>query len=168
MPSPVPNGTGPADTVAASPRAPTSRPAFVIFSGLFIFGCVLGLVDLLSASEKISTGTGVAVANTVHVVIAAVLVGGLVVAWRRDRNAVIAFARTPFTVAGWRRLMRATIAVPCALAEIALLTIGRKERSPVSSDGAPISQLHQQTHCDSLAGARHSPMSPSARSPVPS
>jgi hypothetical protein len=53
----------------------------VIFSGLFIFGCVLGLVDLLSGSEKISTGAGVAVANTVHVVIAAVLVGGLVVAW---------------------------------------------------------------------------------------
>lgn len=121
------DGAPASDVVAASPRAPISRPAVVTLSGMFVVGCVLGLSDLISDSDEISTGAGVAVANTVHVVIGAVLVVGLIVTWRREHSAVIAFARAPFTGPGWRRLMQATIAAPCALAEVALLTIGRKD-----------------------------------------
>lgn len=65
-----------------------------------------------------------AVANTVHIVIA--LVVAVVVAWRRDPNGLRTWVRTPFTRQGWCRTVDALVALPVGVAELGLLAAGRR------------------------------------------
>lgn len=112
-------------------RAPVARPAlarapFVAYGATFAVGVANGLVMLVGDADTVSSGAGVAVANTVHVVIA--LVVGVVVAsaWRRDPAGLRTWVRTPFTRQGWYRTVDALVALPVGVAELGLLVAGRR------------------------------------------
>jgi hypothetical protein len=89
-----------------------SRAAVTCFLVLFAVGTAAGLVQWLDDTDTTSTGAGVAVANVVHCLIAAIAIGLVIIVHRRHPARLRAFARSPFTAAGWRNLLSATIAVP--------------------------------------------------------
>jgi hypothetical protein len=81
---------------------------------------------LVDDTDTTSSGAGVAVANGVHVVIALVVAAVAASARRRDPAGLRAWVRSPFTRQGWCRTVDAFVALPVAVAEIALLAVGRR------------------------------------------
>jgi hypothetical protein len=104
------------------------RSAILGFSTLLIIGTIAGLIELITDRDDTSSGAGVAVANWVHVGIAAVSIGVAAVARRRDPERLRRFIRAPFTTDGWRRLLAATFALPRWLLDLALTLVGRGPR----------------------------------------
>lgn len=92
--------------------SPVSRTAVTCFAVLFTIGTAAGLIQLISDTDTTSTGAGVAVANVVHCLIAAITIGVAVAAHRRNPARLRAFVRAPFTTAGWHNLLSASTALP--------------------------------------------------------
>ena len=106
--------------------SPVSRTAVTCFAVLFVIGIVAGLIQLVNGTDTTSTGAGVAVANVVHCVIAVITIGLVVAMNRRHPARLRAFARAPFTAAGWRCLLLATVALPLWLVDIVRAMSGRR------------------------------------------
>ena len=109
-----------------------SRTAVICFAVLFAIGTAAGLIQLINDTDTTSTGAGVAVANLVHCVIAVITVGLVVAMHRRNPERLRAFARAPFTAAGWRCLLLATIALPLWLVDILRAVSGRRSSRQMS------------------------------------
>ena len=105
--------------------SPVSRTAVTCVVVLFAIGTAAGLVQLISDTDTTSTGAGVAVANVVHCLIAAITIGVAVAIHRRNPARLRAFARAPFTTAGWHNLISASTALPRSLGDIARAVSGR-------------------------------------------
>ncbi len=118
--------TEPTGGVAPPAPVPLARAPIVAYGGAFALGVVTGVVMLVDDADTASSGASVAVANTVHVVIALVVAAVTASAWRRDPAGLRAWVRTPFTRQGWCRTVDALVAVPVGVAEIGLLAIGRR------------------------------------------
>jgi hypothetical protein len=103
-----------------------ARAPVVAYGAAFAVGVAAGLVMLVDDADTVSSGAGVAVANTVHVAIALVVAAVAASAWRRDPAGLRAWVRTPFTRQGWSRTVDAFVAVPLGLAELGLLLVGRR------------------------------------------
>ena len=106
--------------------SPFSRTAVTCFAVLFAIGTAAGLIQLINDTYTTSTGAGVAVANLVHCVIAVITIGLVVAMHRRHPARLRAFVRAPFTAAGWRCLLLATVALPLWLVDIVLATSCRR------------------------------------------
>ena len=111
----------------AGPSAsPFSRTAVICFAVLFAIGTAAGLIQLINDTETTSTGAGVAVANLVHCGIAVITIGLVVAVHRRNPARLRTFVRAPFTAAGWRCLLLATVALPRWLVDIVRAMSGRR------------------------------------------
>jgi hypothetical protein len=105
---------------------PLARAPVAAYGGALAVGVATGLVMLVDDTDTTSSGAGVAVANTVHVVIALVVTAVAASAWRHDPAGLRAWVRTPFTRPGWHRTVDAFVALPAGVAELALLAVGRR------------------------------------------
>ena len=108
-----------------SHASPVSPKAVTCFAVLFVIGTAAGLVQLISDTYTTSTGAGVAVANVVHCVIAAITIGLVVGVHHRNPARLRAFVRAPFTTAGWHNLLSASAALPRWFGDIARAVSGR-------------------------------------------
>ncbi len=96
-----------------------SRRHWLPFLALFGIGVAGGLVQLLSDGDETSGTARVAVANTVHVVLAAVVLAALAVARHRDRAAVRRFLARPFTEGGASDVGAGIVLLPLAVHALA-------------------------------------------------
>jgi len=105
-----------------------SPQAVTCLAVLFAVGTIAGLIQLVRGTDTTSTGSSVAVANVVHCLIAAIVIGLVVIAHRLNPNGLRALVRSPFTIAGWHNLLLATIALPRWLIDIARALSGGRSR----------------------------------------
>ena len=108
----------------------TSRAAVTCFLVLFAIGTAVGLVQWINDTDTTTTRAGVAVANVVHCLIAAIVIAVVIVVHRRHPVRLRAFVRSPFTAAGWRNVRSATIALPRWLVDTGRTVSGRQSPRP--------------------------------------
>src|SRR5262245_32011088 len=93
-------------------RATIDRRPLAVFAAAFALGVVLGLIELLTDRDTTSTGASVAVANSIHVGLAVVLLLSLAVAFVRARRSLVGFLIRPFTTQGWESLRQGLTNLP--------------------------------------------------------